>query len=137
MKHKHEFEPDKVHTLQKRNTHSHTECEATSFQQIYDEELLRFPLSSPSFACIRKNLSKIRQTAYPMIPKNFQELELGNCHSESLKQSYESSKKVVFAETPKIEDTAARPKIDVETSNFQEGSFFTKMTLYAKFHKNR
>ncbi|RXG58192.1 hypothetical protein Avbf_14697, partial [Armadillidium vulgare] len=93
MKHKHEFEPDKVHTLQKRNTHSHTECEATSFQQIYDEELLR-------------------QTAYPMIPKNFQELELGNCHSESLKQSYESSKKVVFAETPKIEDTAARPKID-------------------------
>ncbi|RXG54923.1 hypothetical protein Avbf_17214 [Armadillidium vulgare] len=53
-----------------------------------------------------------------------------------IKQSYESSKKVVFAETPKIEDTAARPKIDVETSNFQE-CFFTKMTLYAKFHKNR
>ncbi|RXG71754.1 hypothetical protein Avbf_05329 [Armadillidium vulgare] len=44
MKHKHEFEPDKVHTLQKRNTHSHTECEATSFQQIYDEELLSFIL---------------------------------------------------------------------------------------------
>ncbi|RXG61239.1 hypothetical protein Avbf_15819 [Armadillidium vulgare] len=40
------------------------------------------------------------------------------------KQSYESSKKVVFAETPKIEDTAARPKIDVETSNFQECVFY-------------
>ncbi|RXG61209.1 hypothetical protein Avbf_17836 [Armadillidium vulgare] len=57
-----------------------------------------------------------------MIPKNFQELELGNCHSESLvNQSYESSEKMMFTKTPKIGGSITQPPIGVETSNFQKG----------------